>query len=143
MPARLVGCAQFVDSVFQGVFILLGKWIFQRLGQHHLQQLQVILGSNSPEIVSKAAVDILRLRALAQVCLSVGRHVRNVERVLLSGCAYHLAGMCAVLCAVMTVYSSSGALIVWQAVGLSFGRHARSAEHVFLSGRAGHLALVV
>lgn len=63
--------------------------------KHHLKQLQVILGSHSPEIVSKAAVDILRLRALAQVCLSVGSHVRNVERVLLSGCE----GMCAVLCA--------------------------------------------
>ena len=48
--------------------------------------------------------------ALERVCLSFGWRVCSAVRVHLSGCAYHLAGVCAVLC---------GAL---ERVCLSFGR---------------------
>ena len=41
--------------------------------------------------------------ALERVFLPLGGHVCSSERVHLSGCAYHLAGMCA------------GALTIWQA----------------------------
>ena len=85
--------------------------------------------------------------ALERVCLSFGWRVCSAVRVHLSGCAYHLAGVCAAL----RGCTWAGALIIWLAcvqccagalerVCLSFGWHVCSAARVHLSECAYHLA---
>ena len=80
-------------------------------------------------------------------CLSFGWRVCSAVRVHLSGCAYHLAGMCAVL----RGCTWAGVLMIWLAcvqccagalerVCLSFGLRVCSAARVHLSGCAYHLA---
>ena len=83
--------------------------------------------------------------ALGRVCLSFGWRVCSAVRVHLSGCAYHLADVCAVLCGC----TWAGVLIIWltcvqccagalERVCLSFGWRVCSAVRVHLSGRAYH-----
>ena len=49
--------------------------------------------------------------AREQVFLPFGRHVCRAERVHVSGCSYHLAGVCAVL----NGCTCAGVLTIWQA----------------------------
>ena len=84
--------------------------------------------------------------ALERVRLSFGWRVCSAVRVHLSGCAYHLAGVCAVL----RGCTCAGVLVIWLAcvqcwgalerVCLSFGWRVYSAARVHLGGCAYHLA---
>ena len=62
-----------------------------------------------------------------RVFLPFARHVCSAERVRVSGCSYHLPGMCAVLGARGRVF-------------LPIARHVCSAERARVSGCSYHLA---